>query len=99
MKSLPFRDDMLEAIRAGRKSCTARTRRFGEPGDLLDTEGAGTVRLVSVERVFLSEVRVRYWEREGFSSPDDFVRAWNEIHPRRGFDPDQRVWLHTFERA
>ncbi|HYZ93478.1 MAG TPA: ASCH domain-containing protein [Actinomycetota bacterium] len=99
MKPLPFRDDMLEAIRAGRKSCTARTKRFGKPGDLLDTQGAGTVRLVSVEKLPLAVVRDEHWAQEGMSSPEDFVRVWAEIHSHKGFVPDQMVWLHTFEPA
>ncbi len=99
MKALPFRDDMLAAIKAGRKTCTARTHRFGKPGDLLDTEGAGVVRLIGIEQVALRVVRDKHWQREGLASPEAFESIWREIHPRKGFDPDQMVWLHMFERV
>lgn len=96
MKTLPFRDDMAEAIRAGRKKATTRTKKYGSVGDVLDTK-AGPVRLTRVIGLQLREVARHFYLEEGFASSADFRVAWAEIHPRAGFRPEERVYLHIFE--
>ena len=96
MRFLPFQAEFEEAIRSGRKTMTTRTRRYGKVGDILDTP-FGAVRLLDVRRVCLGAVRVHWYWDEGFDGPYRFEAAWARLHPRKGFDPDQRVWLHEFE--
>ena len=96
MRFLPFQAEFEEAIRSGRKTMTTRTRRYGRVGDILDTP-FGPVGLVSLIPVNLAVVRDHYWRQEGLESPEDFAATWKRLHPRKGFDPDQRVWLHEFE--
>lgn len=95
MKSLPFRPYFVKRIADGKKRCTARTQKYGEVGDRLKT-AAGTIELTEVARVPLEVVRDHYWPDEGCESPEDFERVWNAIHPRKGYDPAQQVWLHRF---
>jgi hypothetical protein len=98
VKFLPFKEGFREAVMTGRKTATARTRRFGDVGDVVATP-FGPVRLVGVYRLTLDSVRNVYWQEEGAGSPEDFTAIWNAIHPRKGFDPAQRVWLHRFKLA
>jgi hypothetical protein len=39
-KFIPFRADMLREMKAGRKTMTTRTRRYGEVGDVLRAASA-----------------------------------------------------------
>ena len=74
---------------------TVRTRRFGRAGDVLSTE-VGEVELESVEPVALEIAVEQLYADDGFDSPDDFRRFWKSIHPRAGYRPEQRVYLHRF---
>lgn len=93
---LPFLPMFGPAMLADIKICTARTSRKGKPGDTFDAFGA-TFELLSVEDVALCEVR-SLWREEGCRSPEHFQAVWNGIHPRTGYQPTQRVYLHRFKR-
>lgn len=95
---LPFRPDFCSDILTDRKRATSRNKRYGDPGHIINTP-AGPVRLLWVERVSLGFVAAEFFADEGFETPADFVEVWNEIHPRAGFDPEAKVWLHLFERV
>ena len=95
---IPFRSRFVPLIKEGKKTCTARTRKYGTPGDVVEST-AGPLRILLVERISLSFVRDQWWREEGMESPGAFVRTWERLHPRVGFDGEQRVWLHVFERV
>lgn len=99
---LPFMPQMVAAILAGTKTCTSRTRRYGRAGDVLESD-AGPLRLTKVWRGDVASVAARRYVEEGFSSPDDFLAVWREIHPKaraQGYSPHfDRVWVHEFERV
>ena len=92
---IPFLATFKEPMLAGSKTCTARTRKYGKPGDRFEAWGQ-TFEIREVIRVFLSTVRDQFYQFEGFAGPDDFVATWNKLHPIRGFDPEQAVYLHSF---
>ena len=94
--TLPFKERFRHPILAGRKVCTARTKRYGEPGDVLRTSFGFYVLLEKVCQHTLRDVRDNFWAFEGLASPGEFEAIWKEIHPGRGFDAGQTVWLHTF---
>ena len=93
---LPFTDRMEEAVRSGSKRATSRTKRYGAVGDKLVTPKGSILELIEVGKVRLDVVRDHYWRDEGCASPQDFEQVWTAIHPRKGFDPEQEVWLHRF---
>ena len=74
---------------------TARTRRYGEVGDILRSKGF-SIQLLELRRVRLGDVAENHYIDEGCEDREEFVRIWNEIHPARGFVPTDRVWLHVF---
>jgi hypothetical protein len=53
--------------------------------------------LTGVEKVQLSQVATQFYWAEGFESPDAFKTAWCEMHPLRGYDSGQEVWIHFFK--
>lgn len=93
---IPFLPMFKRAILSGAKTCTARTRKYGEVGDDLRTPWAGVkLRIIGLSKVPLWAVENRYRD-EGCSSPEEFVRIWKTIHPRNPYDRDMEVWLHEF---
>ena len=96
--NIPFRDDMKLAILNGKKTCTSRNKRYGYIGDQFEIDGQKFV-LTWVSHVYLDDVAHLKYQDEGFESPNQFIEVWNQIHPRKGFDPLQTVWLHEFKKA
>lgn len=37
-------------------------------------------------------------EKEGYESLADFKKAWIQTHPRRGWDPEQNVWVIEWKK-
>lgn len=97
MISIPFRPDFKEALLSDRKTATTRTKPYGKAGDRFWAVGA-LFELQDVSQVSLSFVAHGLWREEGLSSSEEFMHVWKQIHPLRGYDPDQRVWLHRFKR-
>lgn len=95
---IKFNEWSRERLRQGKKKATSRRRRYGHPGDYFYVEGR-KYRLVRVERVRLEEVAEKYYEIEGAESPEEFRKIWVGIHPRAGWRPEQKVWLHVFEQV
>ena len=82
---------------AGRKVCTSRSRRSGRPGDIFEAFGAH-FELRAIERLPLGHVKERLYLQEGCESPEEFQRAWSELHPRKGFVTELPVYVHWFAR-
>lgn len=95
---IPFRADMREAIVDGAKCCTSRNKRYGAAGDTFQIDGR-TYRLTAVRRLALDTVAERFYQHEGVNSPEEFRTLWADIHPRKGWDPEQIVWTHFFKEA
>lgn len=93
---IPFQPKFADPIRSGRKTTTARTRRYGEPGFRLRTSFGFDIVITAVQKTPLAVVRDLYWKQEGVDSPEEFEAVWNSLHPRKGFDSEQEVWLHHF---
>ena len=93
---LPFLPRFRPLIQNGVKVATARTRKYGEPGSLVNSP-CGVLRILSVRKERLEDIANLYWKEEGAESPEDFQQAWNQLHPGRGWTPDLKVWFHLFE--
>lgn len=87
-----------EALASGRKTATTRSKRYVRPGERFVGLGMEFECLRTVQ-LPLAVIRDGYWEEEGVSSPEDFVKIWNGIHPRRGFVGTDVRWLHTFRKS
>ena len=93
---IPFRLDFAKALFSGTKTATSRTKRYGIPGDTFVVSGREFV-LTAVYPTRLRNVAGKLWKREGCSSESEFVKIWKGIHPRKGWDPEQVVFVHEFE--
>ncbi len=101
MKELPFLPEFRTRILIGAKIWTCRTSKKAEPGELVVAypgDGQIVLRIVKVFRMHLGSVAEACFTMEGCVSPEEFKEVWRRLHPRKGFDPDQIVWVHEFVR-
>jgi hypothetical protein len=98
MVIIPFRKDMRDKVFAGEKTATTRKTKYGFVGD---TFMVGTVmcRITEVRKLMLVRVAFDWFKEEGFSSPEEFVETWVDMHPRIGYTPSRPVFLHLFVKA
>ncbi len=93
---IPFREQFKTLMLAEQKTCTSRTKRYGNMGDTFDAFGF-TFELTNVFRASLGSVAQLLFYEEGFLDPKAFVICWKEIHPRKGYNPNQEVYIHSFK--
>ncbi len=98
MIEIPFRPHFREDLLCGKKTCTARNKKYGQRGEAFKAFGE-LFQITKIQRLPLSNVKGRLFLQEGCESPEHFQRIWEEIHPRKGFDPLQEVWVHFFRRV
>ncbi len=99
---IPFNSWSKDKLRAGKKNATSRTKKYGERGDCFEVDlGDKVVRyeVVFISRWELDRIAINWYDVEGCDSPEEFKNVWGDIHPRKGFDPDQKVWFHLFEKV
>lgn len=101
---IPFRDDMIYAVSLGWKCCTSRTKRYGCPGDLFllhrkEIDMKFLCEIMGVVQLPLGFVAYRLYQLEGFGDEEDFINVWNELHPKKKYNPDQLVWVHFFDKV
>jgi len=95
---IPFNDWSRARLAAGKKSCTSRTKRYGDPGDTFKVDGV-EYHLTDVTHDLLADVKRYFFAEEGCATPEEFERIWDQIHPRKRFNGISRVWLHQFKRV
>lgn len=96
--NLPFKPKMRELILAGRKTCTSRTRSYGQAGDTFRLDEKEFI-VTSIIQEPLRVIAGYRHQREGFSNPDEFISYWKKLHPTKGYDPDQLVFVHFFREV
>lgn len=93
---IPFQSDFENVMLAGKKSATSRTKCYGYPGDWFEAFGR-TFILTDVCRLPLDVIAYDHYLEEGFDRPEDFIKCWEKLHPRKGYKPEQKVYFHTFK--
>lgn len=95
--NIPYNNWSIGKFRYRVKTATTRSKRYGEIGDIHSVVGLSLwLETIYQARVTLGFVARYFWRHEGAISEEDFIKVWVEIHPKKGFDPNQKVWLHLF---
>ena len=95
--TIPFNNWSRERLRNNTKTATSRNKRYGIVGDTFVVDGV-TYKLTSIARLRLGYIAEQKYAQEGAKSPEEFINVWNEIHPRKKYNPVQKVYYHEFER-
>ena len=91
--NLPFLPEFQPRLLDGKKTCTSRNKKYGNPGDRFQAFGEW-FEFTGVKSKKLRDVEFFYYAEEGFNAPLEFRDCWCRIHPRAGWTPDKKVWMH-----
>ena len=80
------------------KVATTRTKPYGRVGDCFLAFGTQFI-ITNVIETTLEIVAFDYHRAEGFNSVEGFIKCWEAIHPVKGWQPGQNVYLHLFEKV
>lgn len=94
----PFQPEWEKKMLGGEKTCTSRTKIFGHAGDVFMAFGTKYV-ISKVEERSLEDIAANLYQQEGCKDPSEFIGWWNKLHPRRGWQPKQVVFVHHFRRV
>lgn len=94
----PFNDWSKDRMAKGLKKMTSRTSRHAQIGDTFKCVEK-TWLVVGVGWVKLGYVAKYCYALEGAMTPQEFIDVWNQIHPKKKFDPEEEVCAHFFEVA
>ncbi len=95
---IPFQEDFRERMLEGLKTCTSRTKKYGNPGDFFQIFGT-TFQIIDVKQHYLGFVAKFLYVDEGFQRSSDFEQIWQKLHPIKGWQPAQIVFTHYFKRV
>jgi hypothetical protein len=92
----PFSAEFKEVMLNGKKTKTSRNKKYGEAGDTFKAFKKKFT-LVEVKKEMLEDIAENYFREEGFETPEEFIKKWKELHTRKGWIPDQLVYVHEFK--
>jgi hypothetical protein len=95
---IPFQEHFGNKMLKGLKTCTSRTKKYGNRGDIFKAFGA-TFQILDVKKHTLEYVATFLYREEGFENPSGFEQEWKHLHPIKGWQPDQVVFTHYFKRV
>lgn len=94
---IPFLKEFKKDLLSGKKTMTSRNKKYGESGDRFTVDGK-EFELTKVTRQTLFSVSHMLYEEEGFAKPSEFIEVWKRLHPKKGYSPNQLIWLHIFKK-
>jgi hypothetical protein len=106
--NIPFNSWSKERLLIGGKKATSRNKKYGQVGDVFvvgfergvascTMPFSHSYKLTHVEHVTLGFVADHCWRLEGAVDREEFIEVWNDIHPKKRFDKNQKVYLHVFD--
>ena len=90
---IPFNGWSKDKIRLQKKTATTRNQKYGETGDIFWVEKK-MFKLDLVIKLPLWFVITELYPSEGAESMMELKKVWEDIHPRKGYVPEQIVWYH-----
>ena len=93
---IPFNDWSIDRILNQTKKATSRYKKYGDVGDIFNINGF-SFELELVIKVPLWFVAEDLHRSEGARTTNDFIGVWNSIHPKKGYQPFDKVWYHHFK--
>ena len=94
--TIPFNAWSKKRLREGKKTCTSRTREYGDIGDTFIVEGKEYKIIMCVD--FPTSLIIKaFWKAEGADSQAELRRVLKSIF--RGKKLPDVLWLHEFKEV
>ena len=94
---IPFQFHWQYKMLRGIKTCTSRPQKYGNTNDTFNQFGTNFI-ILSVSKFTLEHIANTLYKEEGCDSPEEFRKIWVELHPRKGWVPNQEVFVHFFRK-
>lgn len=98
INKIPFWERFKTDLLRGDKIMTTRSKKYGNKGDRFEAFGH-IFEITCVKKLPISLIVNEFYEEEGFESPDEFIRVWEQIHPKVGYQPEREYYLHLFKKV
>ena len=95
IQEMEFDEECEMPLVHGIKTCETRAQRYAREG--FEAFGHQYV-ITKVEQLPLVEVQQKWFKQHGLFSPREFKEVWKQRN-KGEFDPDQKVWVHQFQRG
>lgn len=104
--NVPFKKKFIDKIFLCEKTVTRRYKKYGDVGDYFEIRKpliGDTIFLVmrlyltKVYKEPLSKVDDEEGKKEGCQDLKHFKKEWEQIHPRRGWKPEDKVWVMRWD--
>jgi len=95
--TIPFQPYWKEKMLNGEKTCSSRNKRYGNIKDTFEQFDT-TFQITNIIKLPLNFIALNLYKREGCDSPEEFKKVWIELHPRKGWVSDQKVFTHFFKK-
>jgi hypothetical protein len=95
---IPFLEYWEKKMLNGEKIATTRVRQYGKIGSYFKIFNT-VFQITDIKKIALRIVRDKYYMKEGCDTSEKFESIWTNIHYKKGFDPEQLVFLHVFTKV
>jgi len=92
---IPFNKWSLERLYDESKCATSRNKKYGNVGDIFYV-GDDKYKITMIKKLPLFFIANELFRTEGCTDPQEFIDIWEEIHPRKGWVDEQKVYYHYF---
>jgi len=100
---IPFMGDFFPKLDDGSKTYTTRSRAYGQVGDIFEVPGhpGPEFELLEIKKMRLCIVAISHWKEEGCTSALNFIKIWNNLHPRKVYEKafNDEYTVHIFKRV
>ena len=86
-----FKEPMLR----GDKIMTTRSKKYGAVKDVFEAFGQEFI-ITWVKKLPVGLIANEFYDAEGFDTKEDFIKVWEQIHPKVGYQPERDYWVHLF---
>lgn len=89
---------LRKAILSGKKTATTRIGDHGKIGDTFEVSGK-KFQITIVKRMTLKQISNNYYKKEGFKSPEEFIKTWTKFRPyKKHWYTNTKVHIYLFKK-
>lgn len=100
---IPFNYTDPKDVYSGKKTATRRSKRYDAKAGMRMRAVFRTYSIVDLQITAVYDQKLKDMndddaKREGYECMAAFRETWAESHPRRGWDPEQNVWVIEWKK-
>lgn len=108
MKTINFKPEMIGLIKQGKKTKTSRPMKFDKNGrtlpfkyevgdNVIINDSELVIKILDIDFGFLKKDAEKIYEKEGFSTEQEFLDYWHKIYAGTKYELNPPIWIYEFE--